>query len=391
MAVLPEAVVEIAPSERSPLVSRQWIFAAAVLGLIIGLIVIIAITRPANPALQWERQMGPTGPVNLDSLLATSDGFALLSGVTADGVLLWSSRDGASWDHLPLQGSPSQLAAMGSRLLAYEVEGGRILTPAAEGWVEGYQLDFPDEIRSRQGSGRPSLVADGDGFVVTSILGDVWWSADGSEFDIAVADPEWGPGQAVEVPFDSGCRPPTRTSPDVPPIVTTDAGFAALISSNPAEPFGIWPVCEPQLLFSADGRSWTRSGTPLGDGAYVYNMAWRDQRFTAVGGTGIGRPVAWTSTDGRVWDPIDNTFALLSGVDLYTVQAGPAGWVILGEESEDSSPVGWTSTDGLCWTALPAEVVGSGAAVSEEMVMVVDRITYPETWVATATGGTGTC
>jgi hypothetical protein len=391
MAVLPEAVVEIAPSERSPLVSRQWIFAAAVLGLIIGLVVIIAITRPTNPALQWERQMGPTGPVNLDSLVATSDGFALLSGVTADGVGLWSSSDGASWDYEPLQGSPSQLAAMGIRLLAYEVDGGRILTPAAEGWVEGDELDFPDEIRSRQGSGRQSLVADDEGFVVTSILGDVWWSADGSEFDIVVADPEWGPGQAVEVPFDSGCRPPTRISPDVPPILTTESGFAALISSNSAEPFGIWPVCEPQLMFSADGRSWTRAGTPLGDGAYVYNMAWRDQRFTAVGGTGIGRSVAWTSTDGRVWDPIDNTFALLSGVDLYTVQAGPAGWVILGEESEDSSPVGWTSTDGLCWTALPAEVVGSGAAVSEKMVMVVDRITYPETWVATATGGTGTC
>ena len=45
MAVLPEAVVEIAPSsEHSPLVSRQWIFAAAVLGLIIGLVAIIAIT-----------------------------------------------------------------------------------------------------------------------------------------------------------------------------------------------------------------------------------------------------------------------------------------------------------------------------------------------------------
>ncbi|MGH3667305.1 MAG: hypothetical protein ACRDU7_03395, partial [Acidimicrobiia bacterium] len=128
MAVLPEAVVEIPTSERSPLVSRPWIFAAAVLGLIIGLVVIVAITRPTNPALQWERRMGPTGAVNLDSLVATHDGFALLSGVTADGVLLWSSRDGASWDNRPLQGTPSQLAAIGSRLIAYEVDRGRIMT-----------------------------------------------------------------------------------------------------------------------------------------------------------------------------------------------------------------------------------------------------------------------
>jgi len=387
---MPEAVVEIPTSERSPTISRRWIFGATTVGLIAGLVVIIATTRPANPSLDWARQTGPSGPINLDSLVATSDGFALLSGVTADGVLLWSSRDGTSWESQPLAGSPSQLAAVGDLLVAYEVGGGRILTPDGGAWIEGEEIEFPDEIRSRQGSGRPSLVADESGFVVTSILGDVWWSADGSEFEIVVADPEWGPGQTVEVPFDSACRPPTRISPDVPPIATTDSGFAALISSNPAEPFGIWPVCEPQLLFSADGRSWARTGTALGDGAYVYNVAWQDGRFTAVGGTGIGQPSAWSSSDGQEWDRID-TFEFVSGVDLYTVQAGPAGWVILGRESEGSSPVGWTSSDGLCWSALPADVDGNGAAVSRDEMMVVERVTYPETWVAAATGVAGSC
>jgi len=390
MAVLPEAVVEIPTSKRSPLISRRWLFAAMVVGLVIGLTVIVIITRPTSPHLQWERQMGPTGPVNLDSLVATDDGFALLSGVTADGVLLWSSRDGESWDDQPLPGSPAKLAAIGSRLLAYEVDAGRTLTPEGESWAEGEEIVFPDEIRSGQGSGRPSLLADESGFVVTSILGDVWWSSDGSEFERVVGDPEWGPGQTVEVPFDSACRPPTRISPDVPPIVRTESGFAALISSNPAEPFGIWPVCEPQLLSSADGRSWARAGPALGEGAYVYNMAWREGLFTAVGGTGIGEPAVWTSSDGQEWDQRDS-FAFVSGVDLYTVQAGPAGWVILGRESEGSAAVGWTSSDGSCWTALPVEVNGSDAAVSREMMMVVDRITYPETWVATATGSAGTC
>jgi hypothetical protein len=390
MAVLPEAVVEIPTSERSPILARRWLFAVTVVGLIIGLTVIVVITRPTSPHLQWERQMGPTGPVNLDSLVATDDGFALLSGVTADGVLLWSSRDGESWVDQPLRGSPAQLAAIGSRLVAYEVDAGRTLTPEGESWVEGEEIVFPDEIRSGQGSGRPSLLADESGFVVTSILGDVWWSSDGSEFELVVGDPEWGPGQTVEVPFDSACRPPTRISPDVPPIVRTESGFAALISSNPAEPFGIWPVCEPQLLSSADGRSWARAGPALGEGAYVYNMAWREGLFTAVGGTGIGEPAVWTSSDGQEWDQSDS-FAFVSGVDLYTVQAGPAGWVILGRESEGSAAVGWTSSDGSCWTALPVEVNGSDPAVSREMMMVVDRITYPETWVATATGSAGTC
>jgi len=387
---LPEAVVEIPTAERSPLIARRWLFAAMVLGLIVGLVVIIAITRPTSPPLQWERQMGPTGPVNLDSLVATNDGFALLSGVTSDGVLLWSSRDGASWDYRTLRGSPSQLAAMGNQIFAYEVDAGRILTPEGDLWAEGEEIAFPDEIRSRQSSGRPSLIADESGFVITSILGEVWWSADGSEFDLVVPDPEWGPGQTVEVPFDSVCRPPTRISPDVPPIVRTDTGFAALISSNPAEPFGIWPVCEPQLLSSADGRSWARSGTALGEGSYVYHVAWQDGRFTAVGGTAIGQPAAWSSSDGQEWDRID-TFEFVSGVDLYTVQAGPAGWVILGRESEGSSPVGWTSLDGMCWSALPADVDGSGAAVSRDHLMVVERVTYPETWVAAATGSAGSC
>ena len=386
---MPEAVVEIPTAERSPLIARRWLFAAMVLGLIVGLVVIIANTRPTSPPLQWERQMGPTGPVNLDSLVATNDGFALLSGVTADGVLLWSSSDGASWENQALRGSPSQLAAMGNRILAYEVDDGRILTIEGDSWVEGEEIEFPDEIRTGQ-SGRPSLITDERGFVITSILGEVWWSADGSEFDLVVADPEWGPGQTVEVPFDSECRPPTRISPDVPPIVETDTGFAALISSNPAEPFGIWPVCEPQLLSSADGRSWARSETQLGEGSYVYNVAWRDGLFIAVGGTGIGEPAVWTSSDGEEWDQSD-TFALVSGIDLYTVHAGMAGWVILGREGEGSSPVGWTSSDGLCWTALPADVNGSGAVVSREMMMVVDRITYPETWVASTTGSRGSC
>jgi hypothetical protein len=37
------------------------------------------------------------------------------------------------------------------------------------------------------------------------------------------------------------------------------------------------------------------------------------------------------------------------------------------------------------------EVDGSSAAVSKEMMMVIDRITYPETWVASTTGNAGTC
>jgi hypothetical protein len=247
---------------------------------------------------------------------------------------------------------------------------------------------FPAEVRSRQGSGRPSLVGNPDGLLAMSLFGDVWWTPDGGDFERVVTDPSWGPG--TELPFDSECRPPTRTSPDVPPIVVTDSGFVAMISSNPAEPFGIWPVCEPQVWLSNDGRSWTESDTTLGDDAYVYNLGWREGSFTAVGGFGIGQPAAWTSTDGREWELIPS-FTSLDGLDLYTVETGPAGWVILGKDSEQSGTVGWTSVDGHCWVPLPWFVTGTDSVVGTGHLIVLDRTSYPELWQGSITGGNGSC
>jgi hypothetical protein len=361
------------------------------LAMVATLSVFVSVTSPEVPPVEWSPGTGPDGPVNLDSLVATDDGFAILSGMTVEGVLLWSSAAAVSWRSQPLQGAPSQLAAIGEEIVAYGVRGGRMVSRDGEEWVEaGEGIVFPDEIRSRQGSGRPSLVGADDGIVAMSLYGDVWWSGDGDEFDQVVAEPDWGPGSEVELAFDSACHPPTRTSPDVPPMVETDSGLAAMISSNPAEPFGVWPVCEPQIWFSDRGRSWAESGATLGEGAYVYNLAWRDGRFTAVGGHGIGLPAAWTSTDGQEWEPIE-FFASLTGVDLYTVEAGPAGWVILGRDVEGSGSVGWTSLDGLCWLSLPWYVSGGDTAISSEHIVVLDRTSYPDIWVGTVTGGSGSC
>jgi hypothetical protein len=172
--------------------------------------------------------------------------------------------------------------------------------------------------------------------------------------------------------------------------VVTDSGFVAMISSNPAEPFGIWPVCEPQVWLSNDGRSWTESDTTLGDDAYVYNLGWREGSFTAVGGFGIGQPAAWTSTDGREWELIPS-FTSLDGLDLYTVETGPAGWVILGKDSEQSGTVGWTSVDGHCWVPLPWFVTGTDSVVGTGHLIVLDRTSYPELWQGSITGGNGSC
>ncbi|MDP9143166.1 MAG: hypothetical protein M3N43_00435 [Actinomycetota bacterium] len=399
MAATSDTIVEIPPPEAAPAETTWWGLATVLLATIVGLVVFVSITEPRVAPVAWTREMGPTGSINLDSLVATTDGFAVLSGMTTDGVLLWSSTDGATWRSQPLQGAPSQLATVGDGLIAYGVRLGRMIAPDGEGWIESAEnIVFPDEVRSRQGSGRPSLVGAEDGLIAMSLFGDVWWSTDGTEFDKVVADPDWGPGVEItalgddtdQLPFDSVCRPPTRTSPDVPPLVETDSGFVAMISSNPAEPFGIWPVCEPQVWLSADGRSWTELDSKLGDGAYVYNLAWRDGRFTAVGGFGIGEPAAWTSEDGHVWELI-TSLTTLTGVDLYTVEAGPAAWVILGRDSEESDSIGWTSLDGTCWNPLPFEISGADTAITSQHMVILDRTTYPEVWQGAITGGGGSC
>jgi hypothetical protein len=344
-------------------------------------LVIVLITRPAPSGPEWVEQQGPGGPVNLDSLVAIDTGFAVLSGVTADGVLLWWSQDGVTWESHPLPGAATRLAGADNVLVAYNGARALLLAFLDGSWQFREEQAFPDEMRMGQSPGRSSLVHGPHGWIITSISGDVW-SWDLAEFQQVVTNPAWGPGQTVEVPFESSCRPPTSISPDAPAMIATDTGFLALISSNPDEPFGMWPVCEPSTWLSEDGRTWSATDAGFVEGAYVYNVAWREERLLAVGGHGIGEPAVWSSEDGERWDLLAG-FDPGSGVDLYSVRAGEAGWVIMGQETETSSPVGWVSPDGTCWTALPADVDADDAALTADWMMLVQRATYPQTWIAT--------
>ena len=283
-----------------------------------------------------------------------------------------------------LDATPIRLAASDDLLVAYDGREAMILALIDGSWEVREEVAFPDEMRAGQSAGRPGLVAGPGGFVMTSIVGDVWWW-DLEGFEQVVTNSEWGPGETVETPFDSSCRPPTRVSPDVPPMAAAEIGFVTLVAGNSEEPFGMWPVCEPTAWVSDDGRSWATTDDTLGEGAYVYNLAWRDGRFIAVGGSGIGDPVAWDSEDGRQWDPLSG-FEPGSGVDLYTVRAGEAGWVILGQETETSRPVGWVSADADFWTAVPAEGDGDDAAITGDRAMLVHRVTFPETWLSDMAG-----
>jgi len=384
----PDVIQEIPPAETSPAKPNKWTFLLGLAVLVMAGAAFVALTRPALPALQWARFTTPPGQVNFDSMVATDKGVALLSGITEQGILLWSQDAAGQWRSQPLAEPASQLAGVEGSLIAYRTREGRVIVAGPTGWTETTPWAFPEELRSRQASGRPSVIGNEDGLLVVTLAGEVWWSDQGGEFVKVIPDPEWGPG--VEQPFDPTCLPPSTSSPDVPPIVVTSDGFLALVSTHPLEPFGIWPVCEPRIWVSEDGRAWDETESVIGDGAFVYDMAWRGGRFIAVGGRGIGDPSAWTSDDGLEWQTM-TFFDEKVAADLFSIEAGPAGWVVLGQDTEDHDFVGWTSTDGECWEPLPEDVRGASAAVSEEQIVVLERGPLPGLWVGSLTGETGEC
>ena len=125
------------------------------------------------------------------------------------------------------------------------------------------------------------------------------------------------------------------------------------------------------------------------EAAYVYDLAWRDGVLVAVGGYAIGEPAVWTSEDGVEW--VEITPEMAAAVDLYRVEAGAVGWVVLGRDSLESRPVGWTSIDATCWEPLPPSVGGGEAVVTGDHILLVDRTGLPGMWLATPTGSPGAC
>jgi hypothetical protein len=383
-----DTVLHIPPDNDEPPHDARWIVPLVVIvgAFAIGLLVVQ--TRPLAPAYRWSMVDGPDGPVNLDSLIADGNSVAVLSGIADRGVSIWWSNDAGQWRRQLLDGSPTQLAAGDGRVAAYRVRSGAVIALEGERWVVESEIEFPAETRSRQASGRPSIVVTANGLLEMSLYGDVWWSRGDGDFTLVIEDPAWG--QGVETRFESACRPPSRSSPDVPPYVVADGTMLALGPSNTDEPFGIWPVCEPVVWSTSDGSNWSVKPTSLGkDSLYVYDLAWRDGVLIAVGGYAIGEPAVWASDDGIEWAEITPDTA--GAVDLYRVEAGPAGWVILGHDNLESRPVGWTSSDGLCWEPLPHPVSGGEAVVTGNNILLVDRTDLPGMWLATPTGSAGAC
>lgn len=379
---------EVPPPQSSPRFSRKWALSIAFAVLVVTSLAMARLTSPREPGFRWEPISAPPMALIPDSLVGSASGFAVLSGMTPDGVVLWLLEEGDRWEPLPLSGAPSQLAPFGDGLIAYGARTGRVVRSEGGEWRESDPLVFPGELRSRQESGRPSVVGDGEAIVAMTLAAELWWAVPGGDFQRVIAAPEWGPG--TERGTRSSCRPPTRNAPDVPPVAVGDDGYLAMVSRDPEELFGLRPVCEPRIWASTDGREWGVTSSFAGGGTYVYDLAWRDGIFVAVGGTGIGEPGAWSSGDGLAWESIE-AFGAQRGVDLFSVEGGDAGWLVLGRGQGTSRLVGWTSTDGSCWEPLPGEVGATDGAVSVAGILAIERGTPPSMWLGKPTGAEGVC
>jgi len=142
------------------------------------------------------------------------------------------------------------------------------------------------------------------------------------------------------------------------------------------------PQTLPAAWWSLDGSSWERAtlAGDTGDDLLLEAVAFDGTRLVAIG-TGRQGPGAYTSIDGRSWEPIGpEQLDLGSSVGL-DIAAGPVGFAIIGHvvDGDTGRAVAWRSADGLHWT--PA----SGPPALENGLWAVDF--FAGRFVAVAANG----
>lgn len=347
---------------------------------LIGIAIAIIATDAPEPSLEWTEGTAPQSRLNARSIVATPTGFSVLGGLRDSGGTVWSTADGVDWDSRTLPHLSRRIVYHHRGL--FVIDRGSLTRIGPDGDDPIGIIDLPEPIRIGRGSGRAGLVAAFDGLLAQVVSGDVFWSPDGRDFDLVIEAGEWGadsdvtprPSDVVDVAAGrvrTNCEARAQIAPDVPPVLVTPTRLLALIPEH--DPSVIWPVCEPILWESPDGSDWApRSDeSPFPEAAYVYDAAWRDGRFIAVGGIGFDDSKVWTSRDGDTWTEIDSIPAQVDA-DVTRVAAGPAGWIVMAAPRDGSSPIAWYSAGGECWTEVPRESAGSGVAVGDDLIVFVE-------------------
>ena len=299
------------------------------------------VTRSALGTITW--RVYEADPQHWLAPVSTAHGP-----VTLDGPdFRWLNSSGA-WEGtiLPITGGWG-VAAAGDDAIVYGQGAARLSWDGAR-WVPGRALEVPAAV------GFVLQVAAGPHGTILAGGTSVAFSTDGVHFAEATRGPVWtAPGTGA-----SGTAGPAG----IGPVLATQDGFVALVTQAPVSRVRWDPLLEPRLWFSPDGSTWSlvSSTSPFGPGSYVRDVASRDGRFVAIGNIGgeRGTWAVWVSDDGLTWDLLPTLergapCATVNGVtacvdNLFAgVAAGTSGWVICSWDG-----AAWTSADGRVWEPL---------------------------------------
>lgn len=345
--------------------------------------------------LTWESHPHPADAVLAHTLTATRDAFVVVGGPAPGGAVLWSSPDGIAWEPSELPTIPYGLATAGSSVLAFRGDVGWWLERDGSAWRIGEEIELPTYLRLGYESTRAPVIPDPAAMVVQSVEGELLYGDRESGYEIVIDRETWGrPSEGMWEDFTGPrnpgpCRADTTASNDYVPIVQTDDGLVALVGGGRnGQQHGLWPACSPRLWRSEDGRAWTLLDqvSPFGVAGHVYDLAWHDGLFVAVGGIGP-QPVVWSSTDGLEWERIRPPGFVTAGPEfaVIEVEAGPLGWVIVAERADRVGHLGWASPDGRCWLTIPDEAAGRHPVVGTDRILIAGGTDPHQVWTATVT------
>lgn len=389
--IVPEAVI---PARAGGPGRGPW---AGVIAVLVVVLIGYLFTKPPEPRLDWREGTPPRPGLNVESLIVTAEGFAILAGPGESGGRVWSTVDGDQWTERTLPRLSARIVYHQSGL--FVVDGPRVsrIGPDADDTI--VEVGLPAPVRIGNGSDRSGLVAVLDGLLAQTVDGDFYWSPEGRVFDLVVPAAEWraesdvtlSPRVVPEVVRQrvrSVCQPAARRAPDIPPVVSAADEVVVFVAQDDSSI--IWPACEPILWASADGITWhpRSEESPFPSGAYLHDVAWRDGRFVAVGGIGLDEAHAWTSVDGDTWEELELP-TTEDQVDLTDIEAGGLGWVLTADPRDGGSRTGWYSADAECWERLPLGVGAEKVAVGEDRILLANRSGDAVIWVGTESGSRG--
>lgn len=401
----PQVVIEggrSAPSGPSRALAI-WIGLAAALALAVVVIGPGQITLPeaserADPGLAavewpaWTETFPGPDPVLPATLTATANGFAVVGGPETPSPTVWHLQPDGTWLASELPTIPFGLVADGERIVAFRGDLGWTLAPAGEEWTIAAEFELPTPVRLGYGSSRPGVTAVSGGLLVESLDGALLL-VDGGEATVVIDEGVWGRAsegawEDFTGPRNTGpCRIDSVVSNDYVPVAVGDPGIIAIVGGGDGRAHGLWPACSPRVWSSTDGSVWTplTDDSPFGAVAYVADIAWRQDRYLAVGGVG-STPKVWQSRDGVAWTDATPLPIRVGGdhVVLVDVESGPAGWAIVAEQSDRSHHSGWVSPDGSCWFRVPIAASGGRVAVGTEAFAVAGAGRSNGVWIGQA-------